>query len=125
MARLSKLLVVLALTFSLGAHWILLQSVAWVGMVITYSQQTSLDQALAKTFDGKHPCRLCKAVQEGKQSEQQQERLKVEHKLDFLCAAIVPWFYPPAMELPSVRPSLPLRECLHPPPVPPPRSLQG
>lgn len=76
LARLSKWLVVLILTFSLGAHWMFLQSVAWVGMVVNYSHDASLSEALSKTFDGKHPCCLCKFVQEGKAKEKKQEAQK-------------------------------------------------
>ena len=57
------------LSFSIGVHWEVLQSVAWFGMVINYSQGTSLKEGLSKTFDGKHPCCLCKMVQAGKKSE--------------------------------------------------------
>ena len=67
--RLTRLLVVLTLTLSLGAHWVLLQSVAWMGMVVHYSQNATVTEALSKTFDGQHPCKLCKFVKEGKQSE--------------------------------------------------------
>jgi hypothetical protein len=59
MARLCKLAVVSALVVTLGAHWALLQTVAWVGMIITYSQETTLAEAVEMTFDGEHPCRLC------------------------------------------------------------------
>jgi hypothetical protein len=37
--RLLKLPVVLALMVSIGLHWALLQSVAWVGMVVRYSRR--------------------------------------------------------------------------------------
>ena len=52
--RASKFLIVLALAFSLGLHWIFLQSVAWAGMVVNYSRTASLQEAVAKTFDGQH-----------------------------------------------------------------------
>ena len=67
--RFAKLLLVLTLSFSIGLHWEVLQSVAWFGMVINYSQGTTLKEGLCKTFDGKHPCCLCKMVQAGKKSE--------------------------------------------------------
>jgi hypothetical protein len=67
--RLHKSLVVLALVVSIGGHWAVLQSVAWVGMAVTYSKDASLSQALDKTFDGHHLCKLCKIVQAGKKAE--------------------------------------------------------
>ena len=68
-SRLLKLPVVLALMVSIGLHWAFLQSVAWVGMVVSYSQTDSLSIALEKTFDGQHPCRLCHFVKDGQQQE--------------------------------------------------------
>ena len=60
--RLLRLTVVPILIFVIGMHWVILQSVAWTGMIIVYSQTAPLREALAKTFDGEHPCGLCKAV---------------------------------------------------------------
>ncbi len=67
--RLGRALVIVALILSLGAHWALLQSIAWAGMLYTYSQQTSFTQAVAMTFDGDHPCSLCKRIQKGRSQE--------------------------------------------------------
>ena len=64
--RLLQLAVACALILAVGAHWIVLQSVAWAGMVINYSQNAPLTVALQKTFDGAHPCKLCKVVEEGR-----------------------------------------------------------
>ncbi|MEW6302499.1 MAG: hypothetical protein AB1705_03455 [Verrucomicrobiota bacterium] len=86
LARFSRLMVVVALVFAVGAHWAILQSVAWVSMAVTYSQDAPLGEALAKTFDGKHPCSLCKFVADGKQSEKQREAQKPVPKLDLLAA---------------------------------------
>ena len=59
-------MVVLALALSLGVHWNLLQSVAWIRMLVAYSQQADFREALAKTFGGDHPCQICKFVQDAK-----------------------------------------------------------
>ena len=37
------------------------------------STTESFCAALSKTFDGKHPCKLCKLVKEGKKSESKSE----------------------------------------------------
>lgn len=50
---------------SLGLHWAVIQGVAWTTMLVGYSQSDGLIQAVAKTFDGQHPCPLCEAVEEG------------------------------------------------------------
>jgi len=79
LVKVSKWFLVVALCASIVTHWSFLQSVAWVGMAITYSQDSSsFTEALAKTFDGKHPCKLCKFVAEGKKSEKKhQAQLKI------------------------------------------------
>ena len=76
--RSSKTLLGLTLAVVLGAHWLLLQSVAWVGMVVSYSQSAPLTEAISMTFDGEHPCKLCIAVKEGKKAEKKQSLVKFE-----------------------------------------------
>ena len=83
--KLSHWLVVCALVFSIGAHWALLQTVAWVGMAVSYAHNSTLSEALLKTFDGQHPCKLCNAVAEGKKSEQKQTPQKPITKIDLFC----------------------------------------
>lgn len=119
--KLSKLLLATALIVAVGGHWAVLQSVAWVNMVVTYSQDTSFSLAFQKTFDGKHPCRMCLAVKQGKQEEQKQAVLKVETKLDFLClqpAAYVHPVLPSTLLSPQADAAFPRAEA---PPLPPPR----
>jgi hypothetical protein len=97
---LQKWLVVGALFLGMGAHWAILQSVAWTGMVITYSQHSSsFKEALQKTFDGKHPCGICKVVKAGRCSEQNQDRQKLLLKLDvFIYGIPTETLYPPSLE---------------------------
>ena len=83
--RLSRFLVIAALCFSIGLHWCALQSIAWTTMVIEYSKNAPFKEALAKTFDGQHPCSLCHAVQTGKKSEQK-NNVRTVTKIDFYCA---------------------------------------
>ena len=82
---LGRLVVVLALSFSLGPHWALLQTAAWAGMLLRYSHDGSFMEAAAKTFDGRHPCAVCKIVAEGsaKEKSQEQKQLKPGLKLEF------------------------------------------
>ena len=60
-----KIIAVIILTLSLGLHWALLQSVAWAGMMVTFSQEGSIASAIEKTFNGKHACKLCRVVRAG------------------------------------------------------------
>ena len=119
----TMVLVVLMLTLSLGAHWALLQSVAWVGMIASYSRNATLGEALVKTFDGEHPCKLCKVVEKGRQSEKKQELLKINAKKDYICESKVSVLFPPStfQVLSSPDDSSPGRIVT--PPVPPPRGL--
>ena len=56
---------------SIGLHWAVLQSAAWVGMAVAYSvEKGSVVEGLSDTFDGDHPCPLCKLVNEGVKTEQ-------------------------------------------------------
>ena len=42
----------------------LLQVVAWTGMLIVRSQTSSLSDAIHTTFDGQHPCPMCRMIQD-------------------------------------------------------------
>ena len=119
--RCGKWLVVLTLVLATGTHWFFLQSIAWVGMTIKFSRTESLTGALIKTFDGQHPCNLCKAVSEGVKTEKAQKLQKLETKLDFFCSSKVSLL---EVALPE---ALPTYTCAVPhgrldaPPIPPPR----
>jgi hypothetical protein len=119
--RLQKWLVVLVLVLSIGGHWAFLQSVAWVGMAVTYSKNTSLSQALGKTFDGKHLCKLCKIVRAGKKAEDSRE-MKIDiKKFDIIAGANTVFIF----ESPSMIPQLPsglIPQRTEPPLLPPPLS---
>jgi len=120
-SRIGQWLVVVALVVATGGHWALLQSLAWVGMAVSFSQSEPLPVALKKTFDGAHPCNLCKFVAEGKKAEKHQPLLKLETKLDFFCVRGALAVFPPELAVFSSDDSLfaPLRAEA--PPGPPPR----
>ena len=60
--RASQYLLIGTLFVSLGGHLALLQTVAWGNMLVRFSRTESFAEAAKKTFDGKHPCPLCKLV---------------------------------------------------------------
>jgi hypothetical protein len=70
---LPRALIAVVLALSIGLHWTVLQTVAWAGMVVTYSKDASLTVALVKTFDGQHPCNLCTEIQKAKKAEKKQD----------------------------------------------------
>lgn len=116
---LAKSLVVLTLVLSLGLHWAVLQSVAWAGMLVKYSQDASFSEAWSKTFDGKHPCKLCTSIQKGRAEEKQQDQQRghsapklepatVWHAMDFDFSCDCEKISPPIL-------------CLIPRSIPPPK----
>lgn len=53
-----------------GGHWATLQAVAWTGMLWNYSQEDgSVLAGAKKTFDGEHPCPMCKSIKAAKDKE--------------------------------------------------------
>jgi hypothetical protein len=121
---LSKWLAIPLLVASLGGHWALLQTAAWVGMTIDYSQRDELTIALKKTFDGKHPCKLCQLISKGKKSERKTDARPLNPKLDLFLSLKAIGFYPPSF--PKVTAGFSqLVDRAESPPVPPPRFLQG
>jgi hypothetical protein len=81
--RLGKLFVVISLVATLMAHWALLQTVAWTGMLACNLETRSLHDAVTMTFDGQHPCPLCRAIAAAKKSEQKSQITFEQQKLDF------------------------------------------
>ena len=125
LVRFAKLVLVLSLSLSFGLHWVLLQSVGWTGMMIRYSENGSLTEALAKTFDGKHPCGICKIVKTGRQSGQQPESQLLKVKIDFFVQTSRQFLFPSPV-FATWQISLPANsQSPHSPPAPPPRILVG
>ena len=73
-----------------GGPWAILQTGAWMGMIAAYSKDGDFSTAISKTFDGKHPCPLCCAVQDGrKQEEKKAPALQLELKKDLIIGSFV------------------------------------
>lgn len=64
-----KLLAV-ALCLLMQGPAMLVQEVAWVNMLVSYTQERGLKRGVIETFDGNHPCELCKKAAELRQQEQ-------------------------------------------------------
>jgi len=121
-ARLPRIVIALALASSIGLHWAFLQAVAWAGMIVTYSQDAPLSEAVAKTFDGRHPCELCKKIATSKQSEKKSESKFELSKLEFPYVRSEFVFLAPS-SFREIRPVNNRADFLtHSPPVPPPRA---
>lgn len=72
MKHLVYIFTALALICGAKLHLPALQVVAWTGMVVKYSQDNDLAEALAMTFDGDHPCPLCKVIRKAQTGDQQE-----------------------------------------------------
>jgi len=120
--RLAKLILVLALASSIGLHWVVLQSLAWTSMLADNLCHDSLAQAVTRTFDGQHPCCLCKAIAAGKKSEKKSEFTPFFKALefppaseDFALTILARFALPPAADTFA-------RTLSETPPTPPPRN---
>jgi hypothetical protein len=109
----------------------MLQGVAWTSMVRDFSKSGSLTQAVEKTFDGKHPCAMCKEIAKAKSSESSEEQapasVKAEKKAEAFFASALsdvpmpiarPIVYGPA-------PFVSMPELCFAPPVPVPISARS
>lgn len=120
--RLARFLVLIAAVQILGGHWAVLQTMAWTKMLVDYTQQDSLSVAVAKTFDGEHPCQLCQTVKQGRQEEQKKQTPTTIAKLDAVLAPAIQ--IPPRPEAPRLFFSVAQqpREVALSPLTPPPRA---
>jgi hypothetical protein len=121
--RLGKVLVVFALISTLSAHWALLQTVAWTTMFAGNLQSGSLRAAMTKTFDGQHPCCLCKAIAAAKKTEQKNQAVGQDLKLDLLLAQENPVLIAPSRLELFPRKDLSAESVSLKPLTPPPRSF--
>jgi hypothetical protein len=81
--RIGKIFVVVSLVAMLGVHLMLLQTVAWTAMLADNLCTHSVQEAVTETFDGKHPCPLCKAIAAAKKSEKKSAFAFQTQKLEF------------------------------------------
>jgi hypothetical protein len=63
-------LLAIALVLLMQGPAMLVQEVAWVKMLVSYTQERGLKRGVMETFDGEHPCGLCKKAAELRQQEQ-------------------------------------------------------
>ena len=81
--RVRKVLLIVVLLAGTGAHWGALQSVAWTRMLAENLRTSSFTDAVSRTFDGQHPCSLCKVIASAKRSEKRLEFPQPSTKLEF------------------------------------------
>lgn len=114
----------MALVATTGAHWAVLQSVAWTTMLADNLRTRSVVEAVTCTFDGRHPCCLCKAICAGKKSEKKSNFTLQLKKLEFPPAAEkIVLVAPSRFELLSLAADSFAASLADQPPYPPPRNL--
>ena len=124
--RCAHWLLILALLISVGGHWAVLQTAAWAGMFVSYSQQGSFVEALSKTLDGEHPCALCKVVKRGHEEQKKQESEAPEKlkKMELYAEPVDTALFPdPLLVLDFHAPSPDLGRQKDIPLLPPPRGV--
>jgi hypothetical protein len=122
-ARFGKFFVVAALVLTTGAHWAALQTVAWTTMLVNNLCTQSVSAAVSDTFDGQHPCCLCKAIAAGKKSEKKSEAVSPTLKMEFPLVADRIVSHPPAQFTELSAPDFFAESLVSKPPLPPPRAF--
>ena len=112
----------IAVLAALGTQWTVLQSIAWTRMLAENLTTGSFTEAVQKTFDGQHPCRLCKTIAAGKQAEQKKEFTAPLQKYEFppvneIFTLVAPAHFQRVLPANTAAAVLP-----HPPLTPPPRN---
>ena len=114
---------VVALVLTTGLHWAALQTVAWTTMLAGNLCTQTVSEAVSQTFDGEHPCPICRAIAAAKKSQQKTEAVAPALKME----------YPPAPEKFILISPAPISafslarffadSSFQKPPLPPPRSF--
>jgi hypothetical protein len=124
------LFVLLGCLHMAGGPYSIMQGYAWIGMLVSYSQQDGIIQATKDTFSGEKPCKLCcKIVEEKKQDRNPKDPVAPASTLSAklvqeMLPARITFLSPPAsIDLPPVvfpGVQTPIDILRASPPVPPP-----
>jgi hypothetical protein len=121
--RFGHCLLIVALLGATGGHWAVLQTVAWADMFADNLQTSSVTDAISRTLDGAHPCKLCKQISSGKRAEKKSELPAQIKKMEFVSERPVFVFAAPQEFHLMAELFSPLDGLTRLPSVPPPRSL--
>lgn len=120
--RFSRVSLILAICLSIGGHWAALQSIAWVTMLVQYSQHDSMGAAMRKTLDGDHPCNLCKGISAAKHEEKKGGLAPLVVKPELICTTRTLTLRPPEQDFSFAELEAAEFFRAQSPPTPPPRS---
>jgi len=105
-----------------GGPWSIMQAVAWTTMLAGNLRLGSFSQAVTHTFDGQHPCSLCKAIAAGKKSEGKSELTPPVTWQEFLpVSGSFAWVESDRVPLVIVQAKI-VQSLTEQPPTPPPRA---
>jgi hypothetical protein len=93
--RLTILLCSLAVFQVLGGPLAALQTIAWVRMAVTYSQDAGVGAGIVKAFDGQHMCPLCEAIAKKREGEQKDLGDVLLNKIHLQCSVTGAQLFPP------------------------------
>ncbi|HTW93928.1 MAG TPA: hypothetical protein VMD30_03975 [Tepidisphaeraceae bacterium] len=79
----SIFLILLAIIIT-ASPWDIMQSVAWASMLVNDFRTQSILQSVEHTFDGRHPCPLCRAIAASRKSGKHSEFVAGQTRLEFL-----------------------------------------
>ncbi len=57
----------------IGGPYAVIQVYAWATMLVNYSQETTISEAVVDTFSGEKPCPLCEKIEAAKSSAPEKE----------------------------------------------------
>ncbi len=117
-----RIVTIFALCCAIGLQWLTLQSIAWTAMIVDYSKRGSLCEAIARTFDGAHPCSLCHIVEKGKTTEKKSDLQLLTPKIDMICTKRAITLVPLIAYVDYAAGDFSVFKIGESPPVPPPRN---
>jgi hypothetical protein len=118
----ARAVTILALCCAIGLQWLALQSIAWTAMIVDYSKRVSVGKAIEQTFDGAHPCSLCRFVNNGKACEKKSDLQPLMPKVDMICTRQAITLFRPFVHFEYLTSDVSFCQIGHSPPVPPPRN---
>jgi len=121
--RIISILLLLVMLVITNLHLPILQVGAWAGMLVDYSRSNSFAVAVEMTFDGDHPCEMCKVIKaEQTQSDTHHLQAETQNRLLLFIEPILVWTH--EIHLLDILTSFPasLSRLTHQPETPPPRS---
>jgi hypothetical protein len=94
-------------------------------MLADHARMENFQTAIAKTFDGKHPCALCRQITQGRQSEKKSDQQSSMKRLEFFNRRFDYIIVAPTVFFLTADPDLTAPAITQTPLVPPPRSFIG